>query len=369
MISVLDLKEQYADIKSEIDEAISEVVKSGSFILGRFVERFEEGAAVYLGSKYAMGVASGTDALHLALLACGVKADDEVITVPFTFFATAEVISNIGAKPVFVDIDPRTFNINPDKIEKAITSKTKAVIPVHLYGQSAHMDKIIEIAKKHNLKVIEDCAQSFGAEYKGRKTGAFGDCGCFSFFPTKNLGAYGDGGMIVTDSDPLAENIKLLRAHGSKDKYHHKILGFNSRLDAIQANILRVKLNYIDKWNKKRAEIAQKYNELIKNSDIITPYQDKDCKHVYHQYTARCRNKRDSLKKHLEEKGISTTIYYPISLHLQEVYSGLGYNEGDFPESEKAQREVLSLPVYPELSDDNIKYIAGAITEFGLRQV
>lgn len=363
MISVLDLTEQYLEIKNEIDRAISEVVRSGQFILGRFVEDFEKEVATYLKVKYAIGVASGTDALYLALLASGIKRGDEVITTPFTFFATAEVTSNIGAKPVFVDIEPKTFNINVEKIEKAITSRTKAIIPVHLFGHSSRMDKIMQAASKHNLKIVEDCAQSFGADYRGRKTGTIGDAGCFSFFPTKNLGAYGDGGMIVTSSDEIAEKVKLLRAHGSEKKYYHKILGYNSRLDAIQAAILKVKLKYIDIWNKKRAAVARKYRESIVNKDIVSPFEDKDSSHVYHQYTIRCPY-RDNLKDYLAKEGISTMVYYPLSLHLQEAYKDLGYGAGSFPESEKAQKEVLSLPIYPELSDDNIKYISEKINSF-----
>ncbi|MFA5095660.1 MAG: DegT/DnrJ/EryC1/StrS family aminotransferase [Candidatus Paceibacterota bacterium] len=362
----LDLSAQYKSIKEEIDAAIKRVLDSCSFIGGKEVEEFEKEAADFCGVKYAVGVNSGTDALFLSLKALGIKQGDEVITTPFTFIATAGVIANCGAKPVFVDIDPETFNIDPSKIEEKITGKTKAILPVHLFGQMADMDEIMSIARKHNLYVVEDAAQSIGAEYKGKKAGTIGDFGCFSFFPSKNLGAYGDGGMITTNRDDLVEEIRLLKNHGSspKEKYLNLVVGTNSRLDAIQAAILRVKLKYLLGWSKKRAEKADYYSEGLKDAGgISVPSIGSDRNNIFHQYTVRVE-KRDDIQKYLKEKEIPTMIYYPLPLHLQPAFQNLGYREGDFPEAEKASKEVLSLPIYPEMEKTAQDVIISGIKEF-----
>lgn len=365
-IPLVDLKAQYNSIKDEIDAAVQKVLQSGQFILGPEVKAFEDEVAAYCGTKYAVGVASGTDALHLALLACGIKPGDEVITTPFTFIATAESIAKCGAMPVFADIDPRNYNIDAQQIEARITAKTKAVLPVHLYGQPADMDDILRICKKYNLKVVEDCAQALGAEHKGKKVGSLGDAGCLSFFPSKNLGAYGDGGMGVTNDPKIAETVRILRVHGSKTTYQHVMHGFNSRLDALQAAILRVKLRHLDKWNELRRSKAELYTKLLSRIDgIEPPHFDKHSKSSCNYYTIRLKHsrlKRDELRKHLESKGIQTMVYYPLSLHLQEVYRYLGYKKGDFPQSEQAQEQVLSLPMYPELSDGQIEEEVGEIS-------
>jgi len=365
-IKFLDLTSQYKSIKKEIDEAIKRVLDSGRFIGGEEVEKFEKEIAKFCGVKYAVSLNSGTDALFLSLKALGIGKRDEVITTPFTFIATAGVIANCGAKPVFVDIEQDTFNIDPAKIEKAITKKTKAILPVHLFGQTADMDEIMRIAKKYKLYVIEDAAQAIGAEYKGKKSGTIGDLGCFSFFPSKNLGAYGDGGMVITNNQKLAEKIKLLRNHGSspKEKYLNLILGTNSRLDALHAAILRVKLKYLPKWSKKRAEIASYYSKNLKGiGDIITPVVASNRNHIFHQYTIRTKS-RDELQKFLKENEIPTMIYYPLSLHLQPAFKELNYKAGDFPEAEKAAKEVISLPIFPELKKKEQDLIVKKIKEF-----
>jgi len=367
-IHLVDLQAQYSSIKDEIDTAILRVLQDGQFILGPEVKAFEEEMAAYCGTKYAVGVASGTDALHLALLACGIKAGDEVITTPFTFIATAETIAKRGATPVFVDIDPKTYNIAPAQIEYKINNKTKAILPVHLYGQPAAMEHILDIARKYHLKVVGDCAQALGAEYKGKKVDSLGDVGCLSFFPSKVLGAYGDGGMVVTNDPEIAEMVRILRVHGSKVSYQHVMHGFNSRLDALQAAILRVKLKHLDQWNELRRSKAALYTRLLSQVDgIEPPYFEKNCKSSCNYYTIRLKDsrlKRDELRKHLESKGIQTMIYYPLSLHLQEVYKYLGHKLGDFPQSEQAQEQVLSLPMYPELSEEQIQEIVSEITRF-----
>ncbi|BAY83953.1 DegT/DnrJ/EryC1/StrS aminotransferase [Calothrix parasitica NIES-267] len=364
-IPILDLKPQYESIKEEIQAAVSRVLESGRFIMGPEVQQFEQEVAQYLGVKHAIGVNSGTDALVIGLKALGIGEGDEVITTPFSFFATAESISNVGAKPVFADIDPRSFNINPEAIRAKITPRTKAIMPVHLYGCPAAMAQIMEIAQAHDLKVIEDCAQSFGARYygvcsscngvceestrnalNGKHTGTIGDVGAYSFFPSKNLGAYGDGGLIVTDNDQVAELAKALRVHGAKKKYHNEMLGYNSRLDAIQAAILRVKLQYIDAWNQGRFRVAKTYNELLADvAGIITPELVEG--HVFHQYTIRVTDgKRDEVKEHLASEGIGSMIYYPIPQDQLPVYKGL-YEIN--PVSELLGGEVLSLPIWAEL--------------------
>lgn len=368
IIPLVDLRAQYNSIKDEIDNAIQGVIQNSQFILGQEVAAFESELATYCHTKYAIGVASGTDALHLALLACEIKPGDEVITTPFTFIATTEMIYECGARPVFVDIDPGTYNIDPAKVEPKITEKTTAILPVHLYGQPVDMGPILELGRKYDLKVIEDCAQALGAEYKGRRVGSLGDVGCLSFFPSKILGAYGDGGAVVTSNQGVAEKIKLLRNHGGKQKYFHVINGYNSRLDSIQAAILRIKLKYLEDWIKQRCQKASLYCQLLGGiGEVELPDIAPNTRHVFNYYTIRLKNSRvsrDKFQEYLHSKGISTAIYYPLSLHLQEVYKSLGYEIGDFPESEKAQEEVLSLPIYPELSEKQIREIAEAIKEF-----
>ena len=360
-IPMVDLKIQYEAIKEEINKAVSDVIQSSHFILGPQGKALEEEIAAYHGVKRAVAVASGTDALHLALLAAGIKRGDEVITTPFTFIATAEAISYIGAVPVFVDIRPDTFNLDVSRIEAAITDRTRAVIPVHLYGQSADMDGLMQIAKKRGLKVIEDCAQSFGAEAGGRKTGAFGDLGCYSFFPSKNLGGYGDGGMVITDDPKLAERLESLRNHGSRVRYYHDEVGFNSRLDEIQAAIIRIKFRHIDEFNRKRRENALLYNKHLSVDGIRTPAEQQGTRHVFHQYTIRVKD-RDAVKKRLDEGQVtSSMIYYPVPLHLQAAYKGLGMMPGSLPQAEQAAQEVLSLPMYPELTEAQIKQAAEAV--------
>lgn len=367
-IPLVDLKAQYESIKEEINAAIHRVLQSGQFILGPNVQTFEEEMAAYCGTRFAIGVASCTDALHLALLACGIEPGNEVITTPFTFIATAEAIANCGAIPVFVDIEPRTYNIEPAQIESRISSKTKAIIPVHLYGQPVAMDPIMELGKKHNLKVIEDCAQALGAEYKGRKVGSLGNAGCLSFFPAKNLGAYGDGGMVITNDPKIAETVDILRKHGAKAGYYHLIPGFNSRLDTLQASILRVKLKHLDRWNELRRSRALLYNQLLSQIDSVEPpYVEEHNKHSCNYYTICMKDSRldrSEIRKQLESRGIQTAVYYPLSLHLQEVYKPLGYKQGDFPQSERAQQQVLSLPMYPELGDQQIEEVVGEIKRF-----
>jgi len=362
-VPMVDLKTQYEAIKEEINSAVLSVIQSAHFILGPQGKALEEEIAGYHGVKHAVAVASGTDALHLALLAAGIKRGDEVITTPFTFIATAEAISYVGAIPVFVDIDPDSFNIDIAKIGAAITKKTKAIIPVHLYGQPVNMDGLMEIAKKHNLRVIEDCAQSFGAEYHGKKTGAIGDFGCFSFFPSKNLGGYGDGGMVITDDAKQAAHLLSLRNHGSKVRYYHDEVGFNSRLDEIQSAIIRIKFKYIEEYNAKRWNNAQLYSKYLNAPGIRTPTEQSGTKHVFHQYTIRVKN-RDKVKQKLDAGGItSSMIYYPVPLHVQTAYKDLGMKPGSLPASEQAALEVLSLPMYPELKEEQIKKVAEAVKQ------
>ncbi len=360
MIQMVDLKRQYSSLKTEIDAAIQDVLNKTSFILGENVSSLENEIAAYHNVSHAIGVGNGTDALLLALKGCGIGPGDEVITTPFTFIATAEVIAQLQAIPVFVDIRPDTFNIDPGKIEEKITERTRAIVPVHLFGHPADMDPIVTIAEKYGLKIIEDCAQAFGAEYRGRKVGTFGDSACFSFFPSKNLACCGDGGMVVTKSGDAASTIRMLRNHGSKVKYHHSILGYNSRLDEIQAAIIRVKLKRIDELNELRRRNADLYRAHIRRDDITLPSEEKDCRHVYHQFTLRSE-KRDSLAEALKEKGISSAIYYPVPLHRQEVFASLMSGASDLGESETSASEVLSLPMFPELLEEEIHHISDVI--------
>jgi dTDP-4-amino-4,6-dideoxygalactose transaminase len=362
-IPLVDLKAQFENIKDEINNAIQEVLESQWFILGTKVQELEEKIADYCHAKYGVGVASGSDAILLALMAIDIGTDDEVITTPFTFFATAGSVSRLGAKPVFVDIDPRTYNINPQLIEEKITPRTKAIIPVHLYGQCADMDPILEIAEKHELYIIEDAAQAIGAKYKDRYAGSIGHIGCLSFFPTKNLGGYGDGGMVLTNHEELAEKIKVLRVHGSKPKYYHSLIGCNSRLDAIQAAVLLAKLDHLDEWNQARRQNAEFYDSLFEGMDIIKPHSESFNYHIYNQYVINTE-RRDQMKDFLKSSGVATEIYYPVPLHLQACYSDLGYKRGDLPVSEEASDQVLALPVYPELAKEQQKRVAELIGGF-----
>ncbi len=362
MIPLVDLTAQYHSIKAEIDAAVNATLESGHFILGPAVTKFEESVASYLGVDHAIGLASGTDALVLALRALDIGAGDEVIIPAYTFFATAGTVMSVGAKPVFVDIDPVTYEIDTTKIKDRITPKTKAIIPVHLYGHPADMDPILELAHSHGLKVIEDNAQAFGATYRGKKTGSFGDIGCLSFFPTKNLGAYGDGGMVVTNDPALAERMRMLRTHGWKKKYYSEEVGYNSRLDALQAAILQVKLPYVDSWNQKRHEIAQRYSENLALLGVTVPIECDWGRHVYHLYIIRS-DRRDELQTFLKQKGIASEVYYPLPPHLSMPCRKFGYQEGDFPHAERASRETLALPLYPELTtaqQDNVIAIVSA---------
>ncbi|MFC2005858.1 DegT/DnrJ/EryC1/StrS family aminotransferase [Chloroflexota bacterium] len=367
-IPMVDVVAQYNSIKAELDAAIQGVARHGQFILGPEVQAFEEAMATYCGTNFAIGVASGTDALRLALLACQIGPGDEVITTAFTFVATAETIMQCGATPVFVDIKPNSYNIDPDKIERRITSRTKAILPVHLYGQAADMEPIIELAQEYKLKVIEDCAQALGTEYKGRKVGSIGDAGCLSFFPSKNLGAFGDGGMVVTNNPEVAKIVNLLHKHGASTNYYYILPGFNSRLDTLHAAILNVKLKWLDKWNQMRRNNAATYNKLLTQVDYIeTPFVENFSNATFNYYTIRLENSRlnsSELQKYLGSRGIQTMIYYPLCLHLQKAYSHLKYEKGDLPESELAQEQVLSLPMYPELSPEQIQGVVEGIKEF-----
>lgn len=368
-VTLLDLKAQYASIKDEVVAAVAEVLESQCCVCGPKVAELEEKIAALSGCRFGLGVSSGTDAILNALMSLDIGPGDEVITTPFTFFATAGSIVRVGAKPVFVDIDLDTYNIAPALIEAAITEKTKAVIPVHLFGQMADMDPIMEIADRHGLAVIEDAAQSIGSTYKGSKAGSIGTVGCLSFFPSKNLGCAGDGGMIVTNNERLYERMKMMRNHGAGPKYYHKYVGGNFRLDAIQAAILLVKLEYLNDWSEARRRTAAYYNEKFRRTVprgrtvIKTPFINPDCISVYNQYVIRVPN-RDELAAHLRERGIGCEIYYPLPMHLQECFEYLGYRQGDLPESEKAAKEVLAIPVYPELTEQMKEYTSEAITEF-----
>lgn len=356
---MVNLKAQYEEIRDEIEQGIAETIANCSFILGPNVQNFEKEAAEYLGVKHAVGVASGTDALHLALLAEGIGAGDEVITTPFTFIATAEAICYVGATPVFVDIDPKTFNIDPDAIEAAITPKTKAIMPVHLFGQPADLSRIQPLCEKHGLKLIEDCAQSFGARVKGRQTGSFGSSAGFSFFPSKNLGAFGDGGLVVTQSDEIAEKLKMYHNHGSKVRYYHDVIGYNSRLDDIQAVILRVKLKRIEQYNAGRRRAAHLYSELMADLPLSTPFEDGLGEHVYHQYTLLC-DRRDDVLKTLQDQQIGCAVYYPVPLHKQNVFKD-AYAHVKLPVTEQVSATCLSLPICPSLEDKTIEQIVGVI--------
>lgn len=362
-IQMVDVVGQYRKIKPEVDAAIHTVLDSGQFIMGKDVAELESEIAAYLGVKHAVACASGTDALQIAMMAMDIGPGDEVITSPFTFVATAETIGILGAKPVYVDIDPRTYNLDASLIEAAITPRTKAIIPVHLYGQPAAMDEIMRIARARGLKVIEDSAQGLGASYRGKKVCSIGDCGCISFFPSKNLGAFGDGGMIVTDDAALADRLRMVAAHGSRVRYYHEILGVNSRLDTIQAAILRVKARHLDAWNAERRRAAARYTALLAGTPAVTPYCAPEGEHIFHQYTIRVPE-RDALDARLKERGIPHAVYYPVPLHLQKAFAMSGYHEGDFPVTEQACREVLSLPMHTELTEEQQQHVCTTIKEF-----
>jgi dTDP-4-amino-4,6-dideoxygalactose transaminase len=365
-VPLLDLKAQYATIKAEIDSAVAEVFESQHFILGPAVERCEKAVAAYSSCAHGIGVSSGSDALLACLMAESIGTGDEVITTPYTFFATAGAIARLGATPVFVDIDPRTFNIDPNQIRAKITAKTRAIIPVHLYGQMADMEPIMSLSEEYGLTVIEDAAQAIGAEYQDRRAGSIGHYGCFSFFPSKNLGAAGDGGMIVTNDASRAEKLRVLRSHGSKPKYHHKIIGGNFRLDALQAAIVSAKLPHLDGWTEGRQRNARVYDSLLGNGLPVTlPTLPAVAtgRHIFNQYIIRT-SQRDALQTHLQKQGIGTEIYYPVSMHLQECFSYLGYKAGDFQESERAASETLALPIYPELTEAQLAYVAQSICVF-----
>lgn len=360
MIPYMDLEAQHASLRDELLEAMTAVLDSRQFILGKYVSDFETRFAEYCGARHAIAVNSGTSALHLALLANGVDCGDEVITVPFTFIATLAAIRYCGARPVLVDIDPATFTMNVEQVERAITSKTKAILPVHLYGQCAEMDELNRIAERHGLKVIEDAAQAHGAEYKRRRAGTLGHAGCFSFYPTKNLGACGEGGMVTTNDDAVAGKVRLLRDWGQAKKYHHVLHGFNYRMEGLQGAILGVKLKHLEEWNQARRRAAAWYDEKLEGSPVVRPTVAAERKHVYHIYSIRSQN-RDSLQQHLSAAGVQTAIHYAIPAHLQDAYRDPAYREGSFPEAERAAKEVLALPMFPTLTQDAVRQVAELI--------
>lgn len=360
IVPFVDLQAQYQSIKEEVNTAIARVLANAAFILGREVEAFESAFAEYVGAKFCVGVSNGTAALQLALTACGIKAGDEVIVPANTFFASAEAVSTAGATPVFVDADAVSYTIDPAKIEAAITPRTRAVMPVHLYGQAANLDPIFDIAARRNLFVIEDAAQAHGSLYKGERVGALGRVGCFSFYPGKNLGAYGEGGAVVTNDEDVARQVRLLRDHGSIQKYRHEIVGYNSRLEGIQGAVLNVKLPHLDKWNDLRREHAALYGELLKESELVLPREMPYARHVYHLYVVQT-SAREELQQSLNEAGVQTGIHYPVPVHLQPAYASLDHKRGDFPEAEKQAARVLSLPMFPELTGEHMQHVAESI--------
>lgn len=367
-VPLLDLKEQNDALRPEIEAALGRVLDTNGFILGGEVAALEKELAEYCGTKHAVGCASGTDALLLALMAFDIKNGDEVITTPYSFFATVSCITRLGAKPVFVDIDPKTYNLDVSQIEAKITEKTKAIQPVHLYGQCAEMKVLQKIAEKYGIPLVEDAAQAIGAEENGACAGAMSEIGCFSFYPSKNLGGMGDGGFMTTDDDALAHKLFALRVHGSFERYYHKWVGLNSRLDGFQGAVLRVKLPHLDSWSDNRKANADYYRQLFNDAglteQIILPYERENVRHIYNQFVVRIPEKRDELRKFLTENEIGTDVYYPVSLHLQECFEYLGYKEGDFPESEKASRETLAIPIFPELKREQQEYVVEKFAEF-----
>ena len=367
-VPLLDLKQQHEALRAELRAATERVLDSQQFVLGEEVRLLETEIARYCGVRHAVGCASGSDALLLALMALDIRAGDEVITTPFSFFATASAIARTGATPVFVDIEPRTYNLDPSRLEAAVTERTRAIMPVHLYGQCAEMDALTEVAARHNVPVIEDAAQAIGAEDGARRAGSMGRVGCFSFYPTKNLGGAGDGGMLVTDDDALAERLRRLRVHGGATEYLHTEIGINSRLDALQAAILRVKLPHLDSWSEARRERAETYSQLLMNAhlafDVQVPFIREYTRHIFHQYVVRVPGHRDALIEHLRAHGVGSKIYYPVPLHLQECFAYLGYKAGALPAAERAARETLALPLYPELRLEQQQYVVDLISRF-----
>jgi dTDP-4-amino-4,6-dideoxygalactose transaminase len=367
-VPLLDLHAQYEGLRDAMRAAVDAVMESQQFILGPEVKALEDEVALYSQAAHAIGCASGSDALLLALMALGVKPGDEVITTPYSFFATAGCVARLGARPVFVDIDSRTYNIDVARVEEAITRATRAIMPVHLYGQCAEVYALLEIGDRHGIPVIEDAAQAIGAEDRGRRVGSFGAISCFSFYPSKNLGAAGDAGMLTTNDDALAKRLRTLRVHGGETKYRHSAVGINSRLDTIQAAILRVKLPHLDEWSAARAENAARYNRLFTDAglceEVGLPFVRSGVRHIFNQYVIRVGRGRDPLREHLSRKGVGTDVYYPVPLHLQECFTDLGYKEGDFPEAERAARETLALPIYPELTLEQQQYVVEAVREF-----
>lgn len=365
-VPFVDLKEQYGEIRRAVDEKFQEVLRDTAFILGKNVAQFEQEFAAYCSVRHAVGVKNGTDALTLTLKALGLGHDNEVITAANTFIATAEAIVHAGCTPILVDVLLDTYNIDPEQLQEKITPKTKAIIPVHLYGQPVDMDPIMQVAKEHNLFVIEDAAQAHGARYKGKKVGSIGDVACFSFYPSKNLGAYGDAGAVVTDDEEIALTVRKLRDHGSIEKYQHDLVGYNSRLDALQAVVLSVKLKHLDRWSQMRQQNAHLYGKLLSQIPaIVTPHVLEEAQHVYHLYVIRVeRGSRDRLKEHLQAKDIGAGLHYPKPIHLTKAFAYLGYREGDFPVTEKSAGTILSLPMYPELRADQIEYVTQEINDF-----
>lgn len=367
-VPLLDLAEQNNALRPEIEAALGRVLDTNAFILGGEVKALEEELAAYCGTKFAIGCASGSDALLLALMAVGVMAGDEVITTPYSFFASVSAITRLGATPVFVDIDPATFNLDVLQVEGAITERTKAIQPVHLYGQCADMSALNAIVGKRGIPVVEDAAQAIGAEENGARAGAMSDVGCFSFYPSKNLGGMGDGGFMTTDDDKLARELFALRVHGSEERYYHKWIGLNSRLDGFQGAVLRVKLPHLDTWSNRRKENADKYRRLFTDAglaeQVVLPFERENCRHIYNQFVVRVPGKRDELRKFLAAAEIGTDVYYPVPLHMQECFEYLGYRDGQFPESERAARESLALPIYPELKTEQQEYVVKKIQEF-----
>lgn len=367
-VPFVDLRAQYKTIKEEIDEAVGRVIRDAAFILGPEVERFEAAFAEYTGAQHCVGVSNGTAAVQLALIASGIGAGDEVIVPANTFFATAEAVSTASATPVFVDADPVSYTIDTTKIEAAITSRTRAIMPVHLYGQAADLDAVFDIAARHNLLIIEDAAQAHGSLYQGRRVGTLGHAGCFSFYPGKNLGAYGEAGAVVTNDAEVARHVRRLRDHGSDRKYHHEIIGYNFRLEAIQGAVLNVKLRHLDRWNELRRAVADEYNRLLLDCGVVLPREMSYARHVYHLYVVQTEA-RDLLQRHLSERGIQTGVHYPVPIHLQPAYASLRYKPGDFPQTERQARRVLSLPMFPELTAGQIAEVAEAVAEFAAREV
>jgi len=370
-VPLIDLRGQHQFLRPQLLEAVERVIDSQQFVLGSEVEALEEEIADYCTAEFAIGCASGSDALLLALMSLDLKAGDEVITTPFTFFATGASITRLGAHPRFVDIDPRTYNIDPAQVEAAINPKTRAILPVHLYGQCADMDRLLEISKRHGLPIIEDAAQAIGAEDRGRRAGSMGQIGCFSFYPTKNLGGAGDGGMLVTEEPALAQRLRRLRVHGGKTEYHHDEVGINSRLDALQAAILRVKFKHLDEWSEARREKAAFYTELLEetglNVEFTPPFVRSSVRHIFHQYVIRAPQQSDEVIKHLSLHGVGSKVYYPVPLHLQECFAYLGYRNGQFPEAESAAKQTLALPCFPEITEEQQRYVVDVLARFGHR--